>query len=51
MSSLIVLGVDLENMRTSGENGVLPENLEVDVWFELSPRTYGPKCDMGLCFH
>jgi hypothetical protein len=40
---LIVLGVDLENMRTSGENEVFPENLEADVQSEVSQQTYGPE--------
>ena len=40
-SPLLVLGVDLENRRTSGENEVLPENLEVDVW--SWDQTYGPE--------
>jgi hypothetical protein len=47
-SSLLVLGVDLENRRTSGENEVLPENLgadvrSTDIWFEVSQWMHGPE--------
>jgi hypothetical protein len=38
---LILLGVGLENRRTSGENEVLPENLEANV--RSRDWTYGPK--------
>jgi hypothetical protein len=40
-SPFLVLRVDLENRRTSKENEVLPENLEVDV--QSRDWTYGPK--------
>jgi hypothetical protein len=42
---LIGLGVGLENRRMSGENEVLPENLEADVLSQ--DRTYGPKYHNG----
>jgi hypothetical protein len=42
-SPLVGLGVSLEDMRMSGENEALPENLEVDVRSEASQRTYGPE--------
>jgi hypothetical protein len=32
----------LEVRRTSGENEILPKNLEVNIWSQ--DRTYGPKC-------
>ena len=35
----------LEVRRMSGENEVLPENLEVDVWSQ--DRMYGSKCHSG----
>jgi hypothetical protein len=34
--------VGLEVRRTSGENEILPKNLEANIWSQ--DRTYGPKC-------
>jgi hypothetical protein len=44
-SHLLVLGVDLENRRTSGENEVLPENLGANV--RSQDQMYDPKYHSG----
>jgi hypothetical protein len=45
-SPLVGLGVGLEDMRTSGENEVLFENLEADV--ESRDWTYGSKYQVDI---
>ena len=40
-SPLIGLRIDLENKRTSGQNEVLPENLEADI--QSQDQMYGLK--------
>jgi hypothetical protein len=42
---LVGLGVDLKDRTTSGENEILPKNLEADV--RSRDRTYGPLYHSG----
>ena len=44
-SPLVGLGVSLKDRRTSGENEILPKNLEADV--QSRDQTYGPKYHSG----